>query len=200
MGALRHEAADFFRKLLKLFGIDGGLLIYGELKGTLQHATVVVPVQKEKDATPVFALFDPTFGAVLRQSGNQLGSLDQLILSWGTPAAEDFRVETTDLSARTWLDEPSGRPHSCSEPNPEVTACDLDRYLAANGASLRAAGFSTGQRGFLEFLVLSKWFVSEPSGVRSTRSWGAEQSRQAASVRWHWRSAAADGVRPLEGG
>ena len=162
-GAFCYEAADFYRKLLALFGIDSGLLIYGETGG-MEHATVVVRV--EQGPSPVFALFDPTFGAVLRRGGKQLASLEDLVRSWDSPAAEDFRLERIDLSARTWLDEPNGTPHSCSEPNhPEITACDLDRFVAANAASFRAAGLPTGQRGFLEFLVLSIWFPPEWSRI-----------------------------------
>jgi hypothetical protein len=158
-GAYCFEAADFFNKLLALFGIDSSMLVYGELGG-MQHATVVVTV--ENGPSPVFALFDPTFGAVLRTDGGELASIDDLIHSWGTPAAEDFGLETIDLSARTWLDEPGGAPHSCSEPDhPEITACDLERFLEAFADAFEAAGFSTGQHGFLEFLVVSKWLDTE---------------------------------------
>lgn len=162
-GAYCGEAADFYDKLLQVFGLTSDVLVFGQEPGGFQHAVVLVALPDG------YALFDPTFDGELELADTgQAASVDWILQNWSAPTQiSSVTLAHGDLSNRVWLeDQPDRAPlvHRCADDG-NATGCSFEFFSTAYADTFTAAGLGTGINAYLALLVDGEWFATDQCGV-----------------------------------
>ena len=138
--------ADFFHKLLDLFGIANFELDFGDVS-VFTHAVVVVPTPRDDGATD-YRVLDPSFDAdfTIRGSGAP-ASIPEMLELWRLGETDEIVVHSGSLAARPYLR--NGEPTTCAE-DPQFTGCSFGYFTATWDDAFAAAGYGEGLDGLLK--------------------------------------------------
>jgi hypothetical protein len=152
--------AIFFDKVLKLFGYNSFTLDVGDLRDSLTHTTVIVPI-RGTGGTWQFFVVDPTYNVTFHDAGtgNDLTYFD-LLNALQSSQVSRVAVQNDNLDQRNWLsDGPSSLPgltfRAISASGYYVygrPGYGLNTYLDAIAGDLQANGYAPGLTGFLQLL------------------------------------------------
>jgi hypothetical protein len=163
-------AADFFHKILNLFGVSNFELDFGTVTDELTHATVIVPVTAS-DGTADYRIVDPTFDFTLQLiNSGQPASLPVALELWRSGLTNRVVFDTGSLADRAVLydthDDGQYVEQTCGQ-LPVTAGCSLTDSMTLWAPYLIRDGFQTGNAAYLQLLGTTSLFTPDAFGVPS---------------------------------
>ncbi len=164
-GVFCGGAADFYKKVLALFGIPSFPVLFGDDSGDLRHVTVLVPFSDGQGGTD-YRIFDPSFNfdLLLPASGHS-PTVAEFFELWRAGMMDRVQYREESLGQRRLISNrmPDGSYSSsirCSD-QPNSTACSLDAFLRGFAPSLTKHGFETGLGAYPQLLGTSNIYSGD---------------------------------------
>ena len=165
-GVFCGGAADFYKKVLALFGIPSFPILFGDDSGDLRHVTVLVPFSDGQGGTD-YRIFDPSFNfdLLLPASGHS-PTVAEFFELWRAGMMDRVQYRNESLGPRRLisdrrLDGSYASSIRCGDETTS-TACSLDAFLRGFAPYLTKRGFETGLGAYPQLLGTSNIYSVDP--------------------------------------